>query len=86
VRLDRVAGADEHGPGRQVGLAHPEGLLHVPQVVVAADDLGRGITETGRFVTYPLLSRSRDSKGYADVTVMPGTGWSVLAGLRCRAA
>jgi len=29
------------GPGRQVSLAHPEGLLHVPEVVVAADDLGR---------------------------------------------
>src|ERR1700729_1530457 len=28
VRLDRVAGADEHGPGRQVSLAHPEGLPH----------------------------------------------------------
>jgi hypothetical protein len=23
VRFDRVALADEHGPGRQVGLAHP---------------------------------------------------------------
>jgi len=42
VRLDRVALAGEHGSGGQVSLAHPEGLLHVPEVVVAADDLGRG--------------------------------------------
>jgi hypothetical protein len=29
VSFDRVALADEHGPGREVGLAHAEGLLHV---------------------------------------------------------
>jgi hypothetical protein len=32
VGLDRVALADEHRLGRQVCLAHPEGLLHVPQI------------------------------------------------------
>jgi hypothetical protein len=48
VRLDRVALAGEHGPGGQVGLAHPEGLLHVPEIVVAADDLGRGHDGDGK--------------------------------------
>ena len=42
VRLDRVLRVVEHRPGPQVGLAHPEGLLDVPQVVVGRDDLAGG--------------------------------------------
>ena len=30
----------EDGTGSQVVLAHPEGLLHVPQLVIRGDDLG----------------------------------------------
>src|SRR5690348_8652140 len=30
------------GPGGEVGLGHPEGLLDVPEVVVAGDHLGGG--------------------------------------------
>src|SRR3954451_24770251 len=37
-----AGGGGEPRPGPQIGLAHPEVWLDPPQVVVAADDLGRG--------------------------------------------
>ena len=39
VSLDGVSGVVEDGAGWQVVLAHPEGLLDVPQLVVGGDDL-----------------------------------------------
>ena len=39
VGLDGVSGVVEDGAGWQVVLAHPEGLLDVPQLVVGGDDL-----------------------------------------------
>ena len=39
VRLDGIAGVVEDGAGSQVVLAHPEGLLDVPQLVIRGDDL-----------------------------------------------
>ena len=45
--LDGVAGAVEDGAGPQVVLAHPEGRLDVPQLVVGGDHLG-GVHQTGR--------------------------------------
>ena len=39
VSLDGVTGVVEDGAGPQVVLAHPEGLLDVPQLVVGGDDL-----------------------------------------------
>src|SRR5699024_9950338 len=41
VRLNRIPGPVKDRPGSQVGLRHPKGLLDLPQVVIAADDLGR---------------------------------------------
>jgi hypothetical protein len=38
VRLDGVAGVVVDGPGLQVVFGHPEGLLDVPDPVVAIDD------------------------------------------------
>ena len=39
VRLDGIAGVVEHGADSQVVLAHPEGLLDVPQLVIRGDHL-----------------------------------------------
>ena len=39
VGLNSIALVVEHGSGSQVVLAHPEGLLDVPQLVVGGDDL-----------------------------------------------
>ena len=39
MSLDRVSGVVEDRSGPQVVLAHPEGLLDVPQLVVGGDDL-----------------------------------------------
>ena len=39
VRLNSIAGVVEDRPGSQVVLAHPEGLLHVPQLVIRGDHL-----------------------------------------------
>ena len=49
VRLDGIAGVVEDRPGSQVVLAHPEGLLDVPQLVVGGDDL-TGAHQAGRNV------------------------------------
>ncbi len=40
--FDGLLAVVEDGAGFQVGLAHAEGLLHVPQVVVGGDDLACG--------------------------------------------
>ena len=47
VGLDGVAGVVEDRAGSQVVLAHPEGRLDVPQLVVGGDHLG-GVHQTGR--------------------------------------
>ena len=39
VRLDGIAGVVEDGAGPQVVLAHPKGLLDMPQLVIRGDDL-----------------------------------------------
>ena len=39
VRLDGIALVVEDGAGSQVVLTHPEGLLHVPQLVIRGDHL-----------------------------------------------
>ncbi len=68
--VDRVLGPDEHGPGGEVGLGHPEGLLHVPQVVVVGDDLARS-HDTGGDV--------RDVALQSDELAGPGQGSLVQA-------
>ena len=47
--LDGVSGVVEDGAGPQVVLAHPEGLLDVPQLVIRGDDL-TGAHQAGRDV------------------------------------
>ena len=47
--FDGVTGVVEDGAGSQVVLAHPEGLLDVPQLVVGGDDL-TGAHQAGRDV------------------------------------
>ena len=47
VRLDSIVGVVEHGAGSQVVLAHPEGLLDVPQLVIRGDHL-TGAHQAGR--------------------------------------
>ena len=39
VGLNSIALVVEHGSGSQVVLAHPEGLLDVPQLVIRGDHL-----------------------------------------------
>ena len=39
VSLDSIALMVEDRPGSQIVLAHPEGLLDVPQLVIRGDDL-----------------------------------------------
>lgn len=47
--VDRLV--DEHGPGGEVDVDIPEGLLHVPQVVVVEMTSPAVMTLAGMFVT-----------------------------------
>ncbi len=51
VGLNRVAWAVEHGRGAQVGLAHPEGLIHLPQSWSEQITYPAGINAAGVLVT-----------------------------------
>ena len=54
VSLDGVAGVVEHGAGWQVVLAHPEGLLDVPQLVIRGDHLTGAHQMRGNVGDIPL--------------------------------
>jgi len=74
VRFDRVSGPVEHGSGGQVGLADPEGLLHVPQVVVAADHLGRWHEGGGDVGDVPLQACQAPGAGQGGLVQGAGAG------------
>ena len=59
VSLDGVSGVVEDGAGPQVVLAHPKGLLEVPQLVIRGDDL-TGAHQAGRDVGDVALETHRE--------------------------
>ena len=69
VGFGRVTGAMEDRPSREVALGHPKRLLHVPEVVVAADhlrcrhhtsgDVGDVALETDKFTGPAARRRGR---------------------------
>ena len=63
VGLNSIALVVEHGSGSQVVLAHPEGLLDVPQLVIRGDHLGGVHQACGDVGDIPLEPHQRPGPG-----------------------
>ena len=63
VRLNGVMGVVEDGSGSQVVLAHPERLLHVPQLVIRGDHLTGAHQMRGNVGDIPLETHQGTGPG-----------------------